>query len=30
MINMLKRWAPLATTLFMVVTPAFSQAPSEA
>jgi hypothetical protein len=30
MINTLKRWAPLACTMFMVMTPAFSQAPSEA
>src|SRR4051812_17235892 len=30
MINTLKRWAPLACTMFMVVTPALAQAPSEA
>ena len=30
MINTLKRWVPLATTIFMVVTPAFSQAPTDA
>src|SRR3977135_574421 len=30
MIKTLKRWAPLATTIFMVVTPAFSQAPTDA
>jgi hypothetical protein len=30
MISTLKRWVPLATTLFMVVTPAFSQAPTDA
>jgi hypothetical protein len=30
MISTLKRWAPLATTMFMVVTPAFSQAPTDA
>src|SRR3981081_1511077 len=30
MIGTLKRWAPLATTIFMVVTPALSQAPTDA
>ena len=30
MFNMLKRWAPLATGIFMVATPAFSQAPTDA
>src|SRR5436305_10401102 len=30
MINTVKRWAPLACTMFMVVTPAFSQAPTDA
>jgi hypothetical protein len=30
MINTLKRWVPLVTTIFMVVTPAFSQAPTDA
>ena len=30
MINTLKRWAPLACGMFMVVTPALAQAPSEA
>jgi hypothetical protein len=30
MINTLKRLAPLATTIFMVATPAFSQAPTDA
>jgi hypothetical protein len=30
MISTLKRWVPLATTIFMVVTPAFSQAPTDA
>jgi hypothetical protein len=30
MISTLKRFVPLATTLFMVVTPAFSQAPTDA
>jgi hypothetical protein len=30
MISTLKRWVPLATTIFMVVTPAYSQAPTDA
>src|SRR4051812_29774058 len=30
MINTLKRWAALVTTMFMVATPAFSQAPTDA
>jgi hypothetical protein len=30
MISTLKRWVPLVTTIFMVVTPAFSQAPTDA
>jgi hypothetical protein len=30
MISTLKRWVPLATTIFMAVTPAFSQAPTDA
>ncbi len=30
MINTLKHWTPLATATFMVVTPAFSQAPTDA
>ena len=30
MIKTLKRWAPLVTTMFMVATPAFSQAPTDA
>ena len=30
MISTLKRWVPLAATIFMVVTPAFSQAPTDA
>src|ERR1700726_1363629 len=30
MISTLKRWVPLATTIFMVATPAFSQAPTDA
>jgi hypothetical protein len=30
MISTLKRWVPLATTLFMAATPAFSQAPTDA
>jgi hypothetical protein len=30
MISTLKRWAPLAITIFMVVTPAFAQAPTDA
>jgi pyruvate/2-oxoglutarate dehydrogenase complex dihydrolipoamide acyltransferase (E2) component len=30
MIGTLKRWVPLATTIFMVVTPALSQAPTDA
>src|SRR3979411_2008438 len=30
MIGTLKPWAPLATTIFMVVTPALSQAPTDA
>src|ERR1700730_12366976 len=30
MISTLKRWVPLATAMFMVATPAFSQAPTDA
>jgi len=30
MINTLKRWAPLVTVIFVVATPAFSQAPTDA
>jgi hypothetical protein len=30
MISTLKRWVPLVTTMFMAVTPAFSQAPTDA
>jgi len=30
MISTPKRWVPLATTMFMIVTPAFSQAPTDA
>jgi hypothetical protein len=30
MINTLRRWVPLATTIFMAVTPAYSQAPTDA
>jgi hypothetical protein len=30
MISTLKRWVPLATAIFMVATPAFSQAPTDA
>jgi hypothetical protein len=30
MINTLKRWAPVVTAIFMVATPAFSQAPTDA
>jgi hypothetical protein len=30
MIGTLKRWVPFATTIFMAVTPAFSQAPTDA
>jgi hypothetical protein len=30
MINTLKQWTPIATAIFMVVTPAFSQAPTDA
>jgi hypothetical protein len=30
MINTLKHWAPLVTAIFMVATPAFSQAPTDA
>src|ERR1700730_9239295 len=30
MISTLKRWVPLVTTIFMAVTPAFSQAPTDA
>src|SRR5258708_6406090 len=30
MISTLKIWLPLATTIFMVVTPAYSQAPTDA